>query len=407
MDAITATIREMYTHFPYPDGAPMLRQGGDARLLLSLARRGRPAGAAIRLLDAGCGRGVGLIAGAALQPDVDFLGVDICARSLDAAREQARRRNLNNVRFQELDLMTLEGLDAPGDGFDVILSSGVLHHLADPLTGLRRLREHLAPHGVLSLMVYGRHGRESLYRVVRAIDALVPRSAPLAERLAVGRQLVASFPCEAFRAGPWSDHAEIGDAEFVDRYLNVHETSYDVPELFALIASAGLEFLRWCEPADWDVESLLPPGELRERALTLAPLERWRLLDAMFWRPGLEVILCQAGNGPREPLDIGHAESEPLCLSPEASLHFERRNLRGLQRNESLRVRVRRREPIDVGVGPLAQALLLLEDQLEPFLFGDFVRALAERGVGPQAARAAILELLRSDVLYRPHQADL
>ena len=62
-------------------------------------------------------------------------------------------------------------LDGPAGGFDVILSSGVVHHLVDPLAGLQRLREHLAPHGVLSLMVYGRHGRESLYRVVQGLSA--------------------------------------------------------------------------------------------------------------------------------------------------------------------------------------------------------------------------------------------
>ncbi len=407
MDSITATVREMYTHFPYPAGAPMLRQGTDARLLLSHSRRGRPAGAPIRVLDAGCGRGVGLIGGAVLSPDIDFLGVDLCTRSLDEARAQVQSRGLANVRLQELDLMTLDGLDAPAGGFDVILSSGVVHHLVDPLAGLKRLREHLAPHGVLSLMVYGRHGREALYRVVRAIDALVPRTAPLAERLRVGRELVGSIDSPAFMAGPWNDQRAIGDAEFVDRYLNVHETSYDVSGLLALIEGAGLEFLRWSEPADWDVGTLLPIGPLRERALALAPREQWQLVDSMFWRPGLELFVCHAGNGSRDPFDARRAQYEALCLSPEATLHFERRNLRGLQRNESLSVRVRRREPLVVGTGPLAQALLLLEDQLEPFLYPEFVRVLGERGVAEPAARAAVEELLRQEVLYRPHIADL
>lgn len=407
MHAITATVREMYTHFPYPAGAPVLRQGTDPRLLLSHSRRGRAAGAPIRVLDAGCGRGVGLIGSAALSPDVEFLGVDLCSRSLDDARAQAQERGLGNLRFQELDLMSLAGLDAPPGGFDVILSSGVVHHMADPGAGLTRLREQLAPHGVLSLMVYGRHGRESLYRVVRAIDALVPRSAPLAERLAIGRELVGSLESPAFMAGPWSDQRAIDDAEFVDRYLNVHETSYDVPGVLALLEAAGLEFLRWSEPADWDVATLLPAGPLRERALALAPRDQWQLIDSLFWRPGLELLACHVGKGGRAAFDAQRAQEEALCLSPEVTLHFERRNLRGMQRNEALSVRVRRREPFAVGAGPLAQALLLLEDQVEPFLYAEFVRALGERGVAEPAAREVVVELLRREVLYRPHLADL
>jgi SAM-dependent methyltransferase len=359
------------------------------------------------VLDAGCGRGVGLIANATLSPDVDFLGVDLCARSLAEARAEVHSRGLANVRLQELDLMTLEGLDAPANGFDVILSSGVVHHLVDPLAGLRRLRERLAPHGVLALMVYGRHGREALYRVVRAIDALVPRSAPLAERLKVGRELVGAIDSPAFMAGPWNDQRTIHDSEFVDRYLNVHETSYDVPSLLTLIEGAGLEFLRWSEPADWDVATLLPSGPLRERALQLALRERWQLIDSLFWRPGFELLVCHAGIGPRAPFDARRAETEALCLSPEVTLHMERRNLRGLQRNEALSVRVRQREPFVVGFGPLAHALLVLEHQLEPFLYPDFVRELGARGVDEPAARGAIEELLRREVLYRPHLADL
>ena len=43
----------------------------------------------------------------------------------------------------------------------------------------------------------------------------------------------------------------------------------------------------------------------------------------------------------------------------------------------------------------------------EPFLYPDFVRALGERGVGESAARSAVEVLLRRELLYRPHLADL
>ena len=41
----------------------------------------------------------------------------------------------------------------------------------------------------------------------------------------------------------------IHDNEFVDRYLNVNETSYDVASLFNLLDRQDFKFLRWVEPA--------------------------------------------------------------------------------------------------------------------------------------------------------------
>jgi hypothetical protein len=57
----------------------------------------------------------------------------------------------------------------------------------------------LAPHGLISLMVYGTHGREPLYRMVRALDLLVPRDRPIPERLAAARRLVREAGAEALR----------------------------------------------------------------------------------------------------------------------------------------------------------------------------------------------------------------
>ncbi len=409
MHAVTESVRDQYERYPYPTGVPAMRQASDARLLLSYVEHCRPEAAQgnpIRVLDAGCGRGVGLVGCAALQPDVEFTGVDVSQSSLDAARAEAAARGLANVRLQELDLMTLEGLEVPEGGFDVILSSGVLHHLVDPAEGLRKLEGVLAPHGVVSLMVYGRRGREGLYRLVHAIDALVPRERPLEERLAVGRGLVRELESDGPFGGPWDDLTAISDAEFVDRYLNVHETNYDVRDLFELIDGAGLGFVRWSEPADWALEVLLPPGEMRERALQLEPRARWQLVDELFDRPRLEAILCKRENAARTPI-AGSFGQEPLALSPEMMLEIARRNLRGAQRTEGLRVTVRKREPLDVPAGAAAQALTLLSDQTEPFLVADLVQALGEVGVETAQAMQAVSQLLALEVFYRPHRVDV
>ena len=116
MDETTRSVRELYEAFPYPSGTPNLRVGFDARYLLSLGTLPRPAAATIEVLDAGCGRALGLIGAAATQSDVRFTGVDMNRVALDDARAEASRRGLENIRFLEGDLARLEavpGLDPP------------------------------------------------------------------------------------------------------------------------------------------------------------------------------------------------------------------------------------------------------------------------------------------------------
>jgi len=402
MDEITRAVRDMYEAYPYPAGAPMLRSSSDVRAVLSHVSKARATAGQLRALDAGCGRGVGLLGHATLQPDVEFVGIDINRRALAEAAQAAQARKLSNVRFEEVDLMTLEGLEAPAGGFDVIYSSGVLHHLSDPLTGLRKLTEHLAPHGVLVVMVYGKQGREPLYRLARAIAAAVASSAPYAERIGVGRRIAAQM--EPMLTGtPWQGSADVDDVEFVDRFLNVHETSYDVPQLWQLLDQADLHFIRWCEPDDWSLDAL--GCDVSSDGLT--PLAEYRLIEQMHWRPTLELLVAHRDNPPRAPIDGDAIDAEHFAVNPEVRISVETRGVRGAKRIEGLSYKVRSGEPVAVSEPAHVAALLILSDQDMPFSGGSFVSVMAQDGVGGASARRVLQELVARDVVYRPHATDL
>ena len=78
MDPITSAVREMYEQFPYPaaTGAE-LRTTFDVRLLLGYGRLIPPADRGLHALDAGCGKAIGLLGAASVQPDVQFVGIDL------------------------------------------------------------------------------------------------------------------------------------------------------------------------------------------------------------------------------------------------------------------------------------------------------------------------------------------
>ena len=408
MDEITAAVRAMYEAFPYPAaGAPQLRLSSDVRLLLSYGVRARAKGQPLHALDAGCGRGVGLLGAATLQPDVHFVGIDINRVALAEATGEAQRRKLDNVSFQEVDLMTLEGLQPPPGGFDVIYSSGVVHHLSDPGAGLSRLTTLLAPHGMVVFMVYGRHGRESVYRLASAIDLLCPRSRPLEERLQVLRAVVRQSSAETIEGRPFHDLANTEDAELVDRYLNVNENSYDIPSLFALVEASGLRFLRWAEPLDWAVETLFPPGPLLERALGLSARDQFALVDRLRWRPRLELLLARPDNGPRLPPPPAALGAAMLAVNPEVTFQLGLRNLRGSSRVETLSYRLRNNPSVALSSGVVASALLLVRDRTQPFRGEGLIANLQEQGATREKAAAAVFQLVASEVLYCPHPADV
>lgn len=80
-----------------------------------------------RVLDLACGPATQLLLTAQYHPDTEFVGVDLSAGMLDAARARARELGLNNVTFREMDITDLSGI-LPGE-FETVTSTMALHHL--------------------------------------------------------------------------------------------------------------------------------------------------------------------------------------------------------------------------------------------------------------------------------------
>ena len=99
------------------------------------------------------------IATARKFPDARILAVDLSRASLAYALRKSRALGLDNIEYAEADLLRLAALDCR---FDIIKSSGVLHHLADPFAGWGALLSLLKPGGVMMLGLYSAKGRRSV-----------------------------------------------------------------------------------------------------------------------------------------------------------------------------------------------------------------------------------------------------
>ncbi len=102
----------------------------------------------IRVADIGCGTGHSSVVLARAFPASEFIGYDLSDEALDVGRAEAADARLDNVRFEQLDILALPD-DPP---FDAIVGFDVIHDQADPDGVLRRAHRALVPGGMF-LMV--------------------------------------------------------------------------------------------------------------------------------------------------------------------------------------------------------------------------------------------------------------
>src|SRR5215469_10553692 len=159
-------VRAFYESHPYP--APLrdldrhreLYRNPDRRRALSLLiwpTEKPPANRAI--LVAGCGTSQAATY-ALREPDARVTAIDISKTSLRHTRDLQQKYGLRNL---DLHRLAIEEVGVLGRTFDQIVCTGVLHHLYDPDTGLRALRNVLRPSGAMQLMVYAAYGRAGIY----------------------------------------------------------------------------------------------------------------------------------------------------------------------------------------------------------------------------------------------------
>src|SRR5499427_4681983 len=163
----TDPVCEFYTDHPYPPPVENLDRARDEwrddenrpRAECHLLWPDKPYRTDLDILVAGCGTWQAAKY-ALCRPGARVTGIDVSATSLDHTERLKRKYNLTNLETRR---MPIENVPELGRRFDLIVCTGVLHHLADPDEGLRALRSVLRPDGAIYLMVYAPYGRTGVY----------------------------------------------------------------------------------------------------------------------------------------------------------------------------------------------------------------------------------------------------
>jgi SAM-dependent methyltransferase len=175
------------------------------------------------------------------------VGVDVSERSARHTQELAERHGLGNLEVHQMRIEDVARLDRE---FDLVICTGVLHHLEDPDAGLRALAGVLRRGGAMQLMVYATYGRTG----VRMMQEY-------ARRLGVGRSrgevldlanTLAEIPWAHPLVPQLQQSADFRQTSGIaDALLNPRERTYTVPELLAYVERNGLAFGRWYRQAPY------------------------------------------------------------------------------------------------------------------------------------------------------------
>jgi SAM-dependent methyltransferase len=192
------------------------------------------------ILVAGCGTNQAAVL-AYTNPAARVVAIDVSQPSLDHHRLLKDRYGMQNL---DLHHLPIERVDTLQRDFDLIVSTGVLHHLADPLAGAKALAAQLRPDGVLALMLYARYGRigvEMMQGVFRELGLRQSDASVLMVKEAIA-QLPQEHPLRSYLT--LAPDLQF-DAGLVDTFLHGRDRSYTVDDCLDLVASAGLVFQEW------------------------------------------------------------------------------------------------------------------------------------------------------------------
>ena len=268
MDEVTQRVAEMYTHFPFPsmtESTWTLRWSYDLDFLLAVAGSTKRIHQ-IRVLDAGCGTGEVLAGCASVFPEVEFTAMDLSPASLAIAKKNAAFLDVDNIRFIQKNIMELTPAEL--GTFDIIICSGVIHHLSEPDKGLVKLADLLDMDGIILIYLYCQYSRERNLRVKEAVNIIEGDPSQYEKRIRISRALTSEY--------------SLNDAYMVDAYLHVNERLYTAKRIFELLTDSGLTFIRFRDEPMWAPEELIKDKDIANTVRSLPKSLRYEALDLVF-----------------------------------------------------------------------------------------------------------------------------
>ena len=190
------------------------------------------------ILIAGCGTGSHALQTAMRIEHKTMTAIDLSMKSLAFAKRKAIEYNLDHIDFKQLDILEVSNLQKK---YDLIESVGVLHHMKDPLTGLRSLAKILKPGGLMNIGLYSKLGRRYIIKAKSMYDD--PDRYIDDEEIRQVRNIIMNSGDDDLvnNISSCKDFYSLQDCR--DMIFHENEHNYSISEISGLLDDAGLVFL--------------------------------------------------------------------------------------------------------------------------------------------------------------------
>ena len=262
------------------------------------------------ILVAGCGANQAAVL-AYTNPTAKVVAIDVSEPSLDHERFLKDKYRLKNL---ELHRLAIEDVDRLNRDFDLIVSTGVLHHLSDSQRGMDSLGGCLRRDGVIGIMLYARYGRlgVGLLQSVFADLGLVQDDASIAVVKAAHSDLPDRHPIKSYL--PLARDLQ-HDAGIVDTFLHGRDRSFTVTSCIDLVTTAGLVFQDWFVKAPY----YPPVGSTSAFFSSVAKLpeqQQWSVLERIYSSNACHFFTACRGDRPTADYRIDFLSAGVLDYVP-------------------------------------------------------------------------------------------
>ena len=262
------------------------------------------------ILIAGCGTNQAAVF-AYTNPQARVVALDVSQPSLDHHQYLIDKYGMKNI---ELHLLPIEEVHTLKRDFDLIVSTGVLHHLAAPENGMKALTKCLREDGVIAVMLYaefGRIGVEMLQGVFRDMGLRQDDASVL-----MVRDAMLALPGDH----PLNSYVSIApdlqyDAGLVDTFLHGRDRSYDVKGCIELVQASGLVF------QDIFLKSgYYPPANsmsaFYSSVAALPDEKQWAIMERINFQNGCHFFTACRPDRPKRSYKIDFSSLEALDYVP-------------------------------------------------------------------------------------------
>ena len=240
---VSLDVKEQYEENPYPrwdNFSLMVKKKSITKIIKDIPLRLHSEKindiTSPNILIAGCGTGQQSIEVASNYSNSNVTAVDLSLCSLAYAKRKTNESEVKNINYIQADILDLHLID---EEFEIIESSGVLHHMDNPMFGWKILKDLLKSGGLMRIGLYSELAR---YEITKIREKLLPNIEKLSE-----------FDIRKFRKSLIDLHFEeyqrtimgrdfFSLSSFRDLIMHVKEHQFTISQIDKCLNELGLKF---------------------------------------------------------------------------------------------------------------------------------------------------------------------